>query len=62
MKAMKSHFILGNCLNLSNRSHSDLTTLTNDQIVAEIVWNALAVRAITGRVPNAIRPPCMSIC
>ncbi|KAJ3104512.1 chitin deacetylase [Phlyctochytrium planicorne] len=44
-----------NCLH--TWSHHKLTTLTNDQIVAEVVWNALAVKQATGRIPRCIRPP-----
>ncbi|KAJ3104509.1 chitin deacetylase [Phlyctochytrium planicorne] len=44
-----------NCLH--SWSHSAFTTLTNDQIVAEIVWNALAVRQTTGKSPRCFRPP-----
>ncbi|KAJ3204623.1 chitin deacetylase [Dinochytrium kinnereticum] len=38
-------------------SHSAMTTLTNDQIVAEVVWNAIAVRQVTGKSPKCFRPP-----
>ncbi|KAJ3113070.1 chitin deacetylase [Phlyctochytrium bullatum] len=44
-----------NCLH--TWSHSALTTLTNDQIVAEIVWNAIAVKQATGKAPKCFRPP-----
>ena len=38
-------------------SHSSLPTLTNDQIVAEIVWTAKIVKDIIGVVPTMVRPP-----
>ncbi|KAJ3104508.1 chitin deacetylase [Phlyctochytrium planicorne] len=44
-----------NCLH--TWSHSALTTLTNDEIVAEVVWNSLAIYQVTGRAPRCIRPP-----
>ncbi|KAJ3096242.1 chitin deacetylase [Phlyctochytrium planicorne] len=44
-----------NCLH--SWSHSAFTTLTNDQIVAEVVWNALAVKQATGKAPRCFRPP-----
>ncbi|KAI8849838.1 hypothetical protein BC829DRAFT_361716, partial [Chytridium lagenaria] len=44
-----------NCLH--SWSHSAFTTLTNDQIVAEVVYNVMAMRKATGRSPRCFRPP-----
>lgn len=38
-------------------SHHPLTTLTNEQIVAEVKWNEKAVQDITGLQMKYIRPP-----
>jgi peptidoglycan/xylan/chitin deacetylase (PgdA/CDA1 family) len=38
-------------------SHHPLTTLTNEQIVAEVKWSEKAVRDITGLQMKYIRPP-----
>jgi Polysaccharide deacetylase len=38
-------------------SHQWLTSLTNDEVVAELVWNAKAIYQVTGRVPRYFRPP-----
>lgn len=38
-------------------SHPALTTLTNDQIVAELYWSAKIIYDITGKVPRYFRPP-----
>ncbi|KAG0217791.1 chitin deacetylase [Mortierella sp. GBA43] len=38
-------------------SHHPLTTLTNEQIVAEVKWNEKAVEDITGLKMKYIRPP-----
>ena len=39
-------------------SHKYLTTLSNEQIVAEIMWTAKLIKEITGVTPNIVRPPC----
>ncbi|KAG1459978.1 hypothetical protein G6F56_006048 [Rhizopus delemar] len=38
-------------------SHSYMTTLTNEQIVAELKWNELAIKEVTGVSPKYFRPP-----
>ncbi|KAI8846659.1 hypothetical protein BC829DRAFT_398186 [Chytridium lagenaria] len=38
-------------------THQPMTTLTTDQIVSEIVWNAVAIYRVIGRVPRYFRPP-----
>lgn len=38
-------------------SYKYATTLTNDQIVSEIVWTAKAIYSVTGVVPRYMRPP-----
>ena len=40
-------------------SHPAQTTITNDQIVAEIVWNAKIIKDVIGVTPRVMRPPCM---
>ena len=40
-------------------SHKALTTLTNDQIIAEVVYTAAAIRQIIGVTPSIVRPPVM---
>jgi peptidoglycan/xylan/chitin deacetylase (PgdA/CDA1 family) len=34
-----------------------MTTLTNEQIVAELKWNELAIKEVTGVSPRYFRPP-----
>ena len=34
------------------------TPLTNDQIIAEVLWTAKIIRDITGVTRTLIRPPC----
>ncbi|KAI7907617.1 uncharacterized protein BX663DRAFT_463866 [Cokeromyces recurvatus] len=38
-------------------SHNYMTTLTNEQIVAELKWNELAIKEVTGVSPRYFRPP-----
>lgn len=37
-------------------THSYMTTLTNEQIVAELKWTELAIKEITGVSPRLFRP------
>ena len=48
----------GHQIGIHTWSHPELTTLTNDQIVAEIVWTARIIKNITGVAPTMFRPPC----
>ncbi|KAG8696779.1 chitin deacetylase [Ceratobasidium sp. 394] len=47
----------GHQLSVHTWSHPSLTTLTNDQIIAELGWTKQAIKAITGVTPNTMRPP-----
>jgi peptidoglycan/xylan/chitin deacetylase (PgdA/CDA1 family) len=38
-------------------THSYMTTLTNEQIVAELKWNELAIKEVIGVSPRYFRPP-----
>ncbi|KAK3821310.1 MAG: hypothetical protein J3Q66DRAFT_426383 [Benniella sp.] len=41
----------------SNMVHAGLTTLTNEQIVAEIRWSEKIIRDVTGLTMKYVRPP-----
>ena len=47
----------GHQIGISSWSNSLLTSLTNDQIVAEIGWTAKLIRDVTGVTPMYFRPP-----
>ncbi|KAI9337370.1 hypothetical protein DFJ73DRAFT_849191 [Zopfochytrium polystomum] len=47
----------GHQIGLHTWSHPHLKTLTNDQIVSEVVYGALAIKSVLGIVPKYIRPP-----
>ncbi|KIY47268.1 carbohydrate esterase family 4 protein [Fistulina hepatica ATCC 64428] len=38
-------------------SHPSLTTLTNEQIIAELGWSRKIIKDVTGVTPNMMRPP-----
>jgi peptidoglycan/xylan/chitin deacetylase (PgdA/CDA1 family) len=47
----------GHQLGISSFSETDFSTLTDEQIVAEIGWTAKIIKDITGVTPTALRPP-----
>jgi peptidoglycan/xylan/chitin deacetylase (PgdA/CDA1 family) len=49
--------ILGHEICSHTWSHSALTTLTNEQIIAEIRWTEKAIRDVIGVTPRYLRPP-----
>lgn len=51
----------GHTIALHTWSHPGLTTMTNDQIVSELVYTALAVKQVLGVTPKFMRPPCKTI-
>jgi peptidoglycan/xylan/chitin deacetylase (PgdA/CDA1 family) len=48
----------GHQIGIHTWSHPELTKLSNDQVVAEIVWTARIIKNITGVAPTMFRPPC----
>ena len=38
-------------------SHQPLTTLTNDEIIAELGWTKKVIKDVLGITPNMMRPP-----
>ncbi|OZJ02292.1 hypothetical protein BZG36_05348 [Bifiguratus adelaidae] len=55
--ALKKAYANGHQIALHTWSHPWLTTMTNEQIVGEMMWNAEVVNAITGITPLYMRPP-----
>ncbi|KAI8336168.1 hypothetical protein BC941DRAFT_514351 [Chlamydoabsidia padenii] len=47
----------GHELAMHTWSHSYLTSETNEQIVAELMWTATAIKEVTGVTPRFYRPP-----
>ncbi|KAG8744863.1 chitin deacetylase [Ceratobasidium sp. 428] len=50
-------YMKGHELSVHTWSHSALTTLTNEQIVAELGWTRKAIHDVTGVTPLTMRPP-----
>ena len=54
---LQAEYMGGHQLSVHTWSHPTLTTLTNDQIIAELGWTREAIKQITGVTPNTMRPP-----
>ncbi|RXK38986.1 hypothetical protein M231_03716 [Tremella mesenterica] len=52
-----SEYMAGHQLSVHTWSHPALTTLTNEQIVAELAWTMQIIHDVTGVTPNTFRPP-----
>ncbi|WAR61210.1 hypothetical protein PtB15_13B462 [Puccinia triticina] len=58
---LRAEYMAGHQLCLHTWSHPSLTSLTNEQIVAEFAWSLKAFKDILGMVPNCARPPYSDI-
>ncbi|KAI8896407.1 hypothetical protein BC833DRAFT_597603 [Globomyces pollinis-pini] len=47
----------GHQIGIHTWSHTPLTTLSNDQIISEVVWTAKAIKEVTGVTPRYVRCP-----
>ncbi|KAJ3110808.1 chitin deacetylase [Physocladia obscura] len=56
-----STFNAGHEISLHTWSHPDLTTISDDQIISELVYAAKAVYTVTGVFPKYFRPPYGSV-
>ncbi|KAF9115696.1 chitin deacetylase [Mortierella sp. AM989] len=54
---LKDEVAEGHHLAMHTWSHAGLTTLTNEQIVAEVRWSEKIIRDVTGLTMKYIRPP-----
>ncbi|KAL0953727.1 hypothetical protein HGRIS_004918 [Hohenbuehelia grisea] len=50
-------YMKGHEISVHTWSHRPLTTLTNEQIVAELGWTRLAIKRVLGVTPTTMRPP-----
>ncbi|KAF8159547.1 hypothetical protein B0H34DRAFT_703906 [Crassisporium funariophilum] len=50
-------YMSGHEISVHTWSHSALTTLTTEQIVAELGWTRKAIRTVLGVTPTTMRPP-----
>ncbi|KAH7338344.1 hypothetical protein B0J17DRAFT_695227 [Rhizoctonia solani] len=54
---LQAEYMGGHQLSVHTWSHPSLTTLSNEQIIAELGWTKKAIKDITGVTPNTMRPP-----
>lgn len=54
---VQTEYMTGHQLAVHTWSHPSLTTLTNEQIVAELGWTKKVIKDVTGVTPNTWRPP-----
>lgn len=54
---LQTEFEQGHQISVHTWSHPPLTTLTNEQIVAELGWSKEVIRSVIGVTPNTMRPP-----
>ncbi|KAJ3223737.1 chitin deacetylase [Chytriomyces hyalinus] len=56
-QTLKDTYAAGHDVGSHTWSHKDLTTLNEDEIVAELVYGARAVYEVIGKAPRYFRPP-----
>ncbi|KAG8824405.1 chitin deacetylase, partial [Serendipita sp. 399] len=54
---LQAEYMQGHQLSVHTWSHPALTTLSNNEIIAELGWTAKVIREVTGVTPNTFRPP-----
>ena len=55
---LQSEYMSGHHISVHTWSHAaPLTTLTNEQIIAELGWSKKIIKAVLGVTPNTMRPP-----
>ncbi|KAJ1601458.1 hypothetical protein NDA14_002827 [Ustilago hordei] len=54
---VQTEFEQGHQISVHTWSHRALTTLTNEEIVAELGWTKEVIRSVIGVTPNTMRPP-----
>jgi peptidoglycan/xylan/chitin deacetylase (PgdA/CDA1 family) len=54
---LRAEHIAGHEISVHTWSHHPLTTMTNEQIVAELGWTMKAIKDVVGVTPTTMRPP-----
>jgi len=54
---LQAEHATGHQISVHTWSHRPLTTLTNEQIVAELGWTMKVIKDTIGVTPNTFRPP-----
>jgi len=53
----QTEYMSGHQIGVHTWSHPSLTTLTNEQIIAELGWSKKVIKDVIGVTPNMMRPP-----
>ncbi|KAG5718047.1 Chitin deacetylase [Termitomyces sp. T112] len=56
-QVLLEEYMAGHEISVHTWSHKHLTSLTNEQIVAELGWTRHAIRTVLGVTPTTMRPP-----
>ncbi|KAK4052409.1 chitin deacetylase [Microbotryomycetes sp. JL201] len=54
---LQTEYMSSHALSVHTWAHPPLTTLSNEQIVAELGWTKKIIKDVTGVTPNTMRPP-----
>lgn len=54
---LKQAYDEGHEIGIHTWAHSELTTLSNEQIIGELKWTELAIKEVLGVTPRLMRPP-----
>ncbi|KAG5219503.1 carbohydrate esterase family protein [Salix suchowensis] len=54
---LQAMHVEGHQISVHTWAHPPLTTLTNDEIIAELGWSRKAIKDVLGVTPNTFRPP-----
>jgi Polysaccharide deacetylase len=54
---LQTEYISGHQIAVHTWSHPPLTTLTNEEIIAELGWSKKVIKDVLGVTPNMMRPP-----
>lgn len=54
---LQAEYMAGHQIAVHTWSHASLTTLTNEEIIAELGWTKKVIKDVLGVTPNMMRPP-----
>jgi peptidoglycan/xylan/chitin deacetylase (PgdA/CDA1 family) len=54
---LQAEYMAGHQIAVHTWSHPPLTTMTNEQIIAELGWSKKVIKDVLGVTPNMMRPP-----
>ncbi|KZT23793.1 carbohydrate esterase family 4 protein [Neolentinus lepideus HHB14362 ss-1] len=54
---LQAEYMGGHQIAVHTWSHPDMTTLSNEEIIAELGWTKKIIKDVTGVTPNMMRPP-----